>query len=619
MPYATPHACITLLRCAFLICLSAALLACDDGDAPGPGVGDCAAVASQCPLGSNPVVGAQAETRCVSAVGGIVSDAMGAASAQCIGAGSCRVLCQFQSPCLCGIAMVGPEGVVCADCEGAASCGDGVCSGGESPQSCAIDCGATCEPDERRCDGTDLQVCSLQSRWEVLRCPDGEICESTAGVAECIRDPGVIRADMGVDADMGLIVSGRIVEGDAPWPDVESALRGTTPMRTDVQPLANLFMGGLGNALGGTGPVQHWRLVTDTDQIEAIGTVGFTTVGFDGQVIEPVAFTADEAQFCTDYARCLNSAEPADCEAFVTRQRAAWGDSTMQCMADRIHDMDDPNACMVLFFGEGCDGRTVAHPDQRIFAAAPNIRHGARIAGHAADAPIGVVVDLDERSSYAFEPIADFRLREQFSFSADGRVVAAVAFSAQDQVVVIWHVDAGSRDAILPLSGGINRTLALSPDGRVLARVVDRSGDAAQDGNIALWDTQTEARIFSIRPPENGSFGNLMAFSPDGRTLAVYARPRNEIELWDLVGRQKMHTLVYSPETIPNELQFSPDGRLLAIRYLNFERAVTLWRVAGGQRFFTEPAARAAFSADGRILIVHDELGRDGIGLLADP
>ena len=619
-----PRSSVALLRCLALVGVSMLLLACDDADAPSGD--DCADLVRQCPLGSNPVAGAQAETQCTGAVGGIVTDATGQASAQCIGAGSCRIFCQFQVPCRCGIAMLGPEGVICADCEGAAACGDGLCSGGETPGSCAVDCGATCEPDERRCDGTDLQICSLQSRWEVLACPDGEICDFTAGEARCVRDPGIIRADAGVDSDMGPPADGRIIEGDAPWPGVASAVRGRTPMSVSMVPLSDLFMGGLGNVLGnnaiagGTGGVLHWRLVPDADQIEAIGTIGRATASFDGQVAEPLAFTADAAQFCLDYARCSNSNPPADCDAFVAAQRDAWGDSTMQCMADRIRDPDDPGACMVLFFGEGCDGRTVAHPDRRVFAPAPSVRQGARIAGHAADnVPVAVVVDLDEGSSYAFDPVGDLRLREQFSFSADGRVVSAVAFSGQDQVIVLWHVDEGTREAMLPISGGINRSVGLSPDGRVLARVVDRSGDPSQDGNIALWDTQTETRIFSIRPPEGGSFGNLLSLSPDGRTLAVFARPRNEVEVWDLVDRRKLHTLVYTPETTPDHLQFSPDGALLAIRYVNFERAVTLWRVAEGQRYFTQPAARAAFSADGRILIVHEELGRDGIGLLADP
>lgn len=618
---ARPHPCAILRRWPALVGLSLLLLACDDADGPAGGdVGDCAAVARQCPLGSNPVVGAQAETQCTTAVGGIVSDGTGQASAQCIGAGSCRVLCQFQVPCRCGVAMVGPEGVICAPCEGAAACGDGVCSGGETPQSCAVDCGATCGADERRCDGTTLQVCSLQGRWDDLRCPDGELCDAADGEARCVPDPGVIRADAGVDADMGPAQGGRIIEGDAPWPDVEPALRGSTPMSTVLQPLPDLFMGGLGGTLGSTGGALHWRLLSGTDQIQAIGTRGRATVAFDGQLTETRAFTADAEQFCQDYARCSNSAPPADCAAFVAQQRESWGDSRLQCMADRIRDAEDPDACMVLFFGEGCDGHTLLHPDARAFAPAPSVRQGARVAGPAADnVPVAVVVDVDEDSSYAFEPVGEFRLREKLSFSADGRVVAVVAYNLQDEVVVIWQVDAGTRAAILPLSGAINRAIALSPDGRVLARVVDRSGDDAQDGTIALWDTQSEARIFSIRPPENGSFGNLLTLSPDGRTLAVFVRPRNEVELWDLRAREKLHTLVFAPETIPDALQFSPDGALLEIRYVNFERALTLWRVDAGQRFFTEPAARAAFADDGRILVVHDDIGRDGVGLIADP
>ena len=92
-------------RIASFCCLIVlALSACD----PTEVAKECVAadLVAQCPAGSNPVLGAAADTAC----GGefdsnLVTDGA-SASGQCNAAGSCEFLCQFEVPCSCGVATL---------------------------------------------------------------------------------------------------------------------------------------------------------------------------------------------------------------------------------------------------------------------------------------------------------------------------------------------------------------------------------------------------------------------------------------------------------------------------------------------------------------------------------
>jgi WD40 repeat protein len=140
--------------------------------------------------------------------------------------------------------------------------------------------------------------------------------------------------------------------------------------------------------------------------------------------------------------------------------------------------------------------------------------------------------------------------------------------------------------------------VAFSPDGRTLA-VVTGKRDAKEA--LTVWDVATLRRLWVLRDrPGIPS----VAFSPDGRTLAV-GRFSGEARLYDVVeGRLKA---TYGGHgKVARAVGFSPDGRLLAVG--TYEGFIKLWDVSRGAEVRTlrghkDRIYTVAFSPDGRRLV----------------
>jgi WD40 repeat protein len=122
---------------------------------------------------------------------------------------------------------------------------------------------------------------------------------------------------------------------------------------------------------------------------------------------------------------------------------------------------------------------------------------------------------------------------------------------------------------------GTIHALDLSGDGNTVA-----SGDT--NGSVLLWDVQTGTIKHRFSHPRR--LVTSVAFSPDGRTLAVGLHPADAVILRD-VATGKVLRLI-ATDCSPSRVAFSPDGTTLAVglgvnlTYLFFD--VKTWKIKCG-------------------------------------
>lgn len=139
-------------------------------------------------------------------------------------------------------------------------------------------------------------------------------------------------------------------------------------------------------------------------------------------------------------------------------------------------------------------------------------------------------------------------------FSPDGELLVAVFRYA----VQLRSTEEG--DNVRQFQAGVNvSAVAFSPDGQLLA-LADRG-----ECRIEFWDVsgpiaETPALVFEEpTPPGETEAISAIAFSPDGKTLAIAGE--REVRLLDLESRSIRHRL---KERMVLSLAYSPDGTRLA-------------------------------------------------------
>jgi WD40 repeat protein/serine/threonine protein kinase len=141
-------------------------------------------------------------------------------------------------------------------------------------------------------------------------------------------------------------------------------------------------------------------------------------------------------------------------------------------------------------------------------------------------------------------------------------------------------------------------SLAYSPDGRVLAVA------GLIQGFVDIWDVPGRKRIATLQPKE----GHLVAFSPRGDLLATDAG--NQIRLWRTGTWDLVTQLTLLGDV--RDLKFSPDGRRLAS--LSLPDEVTVWEVdrwtivrrIRGAKLGDMLLGRLDFSPNGKALVIGD-------------
>jgi WD40 repeat protein len=202
------------------------------------------------------------------------------------------------------------------------------------------------------------------------------------------------------------------------------------------------------------------------------------------------------------------------------------------------------------------------------------------------------------------------------AFPPDGK---SLATSSKENGVWMWDLDYMwvPRTPFIPR---VNRRIAFSPDGRVLA---------SAGGGVQLFDAATMKRLATgspagsgfpdtshENPPRDGltlgtahDFGHgshCLAFPQDGGTLATahnsYIQPRF-VALWDTATWKLRHKLTDHKYTV-GALAFRPDGRFLAAAA---GPMLWVWDVPSrelvvGHKINERHFKDVAFSPDGRLL-----------------
>jgi WD40 repeat protein/tRNA A-37 threonylcarbamoyl transferase component Bud32 len=190
----------------------------------------------------------------------------------------------------------------------------------------------------------------------------------------------------------------------------------------------------------------------------------------------------------------------------------------------------------------------------------------------------------------------------------------------------VWDTASGKAEGLLldrdglsadPLRGTGMGT-AFSPDGKLLAAVVDRQ-------SVGVWDTTTGRRIRTLRavPVE----ACCVAFSRESRRLAVGSHnwdtgSPGSLQIWDLATGRVSLTLEGIRDAVVS-VCFSPDGTRLAAAICQFRGKdefhldhVWVWNAATGQELYDlrghQRVCGVAFSPDGKRLASAGERWPEG-------
>jgi WD40 repeat protein/serine/threonine protein kinase len=228
----------------------------------------------------------------------------------------------------------------------------------------------------------------------------------------------------------------------------------------------------------------------------------------------------------------------------------------------------------------------------------------------------------DDDPSLCSRTIACVAISPDGKWAASGTGFPWGLASRTDRVQVrLWKVDTGADWRIFDGLAATVQGVAISPDGKLVAATGGHQEPRSEEGWLKLWDTETGNEIPLRTPTVSGMVGMSVAFSPDGKFLAVgYGRyVSNEPFDDDTENRRGRLTLIdlttgeeWTPERATHSaitgLAYSPnrDRSLIAI---SGKAGVEVWDWKARQFMKRSPKHGGnpicdcvGFSSDGRTI-----------------
>jgi WD40 repeat protein len=143
------------------------------------------------------------------------------------------------------------------------------------------------------------------------------------------------------------------------------------------------------------------------------------------------------------------------------------------------------------------------------------------------------------------------------AFSRDGNTLfygawdTSAAPGRYDSVIRRYDLRAGAELGPLVGHGGFAWSVAVSPDGKMLA-------SGSEDGTMRLWDVATGQGVLVIGTGDD--VVRSLAFSPDGMLLASADRAGKSVRVWDVATGRELASFPDGGQSVA----FSPDGRRMA-------------------------------------------------------
>lgn len=180
------------------------------------------------------------------------------------------------------------------------------------------------------------------------------------------------------------------------------------------------------------------------------------------------------------------------------------------------------------------------------------------------------------------------------AFALGGKTVVTAGY---DGTVRFWDAGTGKPGKRLPQNKAHVRTIAVSPDGKVLAT----SYQDEEDATIHLWSVTTGKAIRSIG---EGGGARLISFAPDGKTVAASPWGQKEMVFYDVAtGKRTGET---GGKGWVSAFAYSADGKLMALGHGDHPERIVL-HDGKGTRTIAEPHRNMifelAFSSDASLLV----------------